>query len=60
MSPPLLVLLSGPNLNLLGEREPAIYGREALDDHVATATAAAEAWFLTLEHHQSNHEGELI
>jgi len=60
VSPPLLVLLSGPNLNLLGEREPAIYGREALDDHVATASAAAEASGLILEHHQSNHEGELI
>lgn len=57
---PLVVLLSGPNLNLLGQREPTIYGPETLADHVATATAEATAQGLVLEHHQSNHEGELI
>ncbi len=36
-----LLLLSGPNLNLLGVREPEIYGTETLDDHVATARSAA-------------------
>jgi 3-dehydroquinate dehydratase-2 len=56
----LVVLLSGPNLNLLGEREPAIYGRETLAVHVARAEAAAARHGLTLEHLQSNHEGELI
>jgi 3-dehydroquinate dehydratase-2 len=56
----LVVLLSGPNLNLLGEREPAIYGTEALADHVARAEATADRHGLTLEHLQSNHEGELI
>jgi 3-dehydroquinate dehydratase-2 len=60
VTPPLLLLLSGPNLNLLGEREPAIYGRQTLDDHVATAAAAAAAAGLALEHHQTNHEGELV
>ena len=40
--PGLVVLLSGPNLNLLGDREPAVYGPETLADHVATATRAAE------------------
>lgn len=57
---PRLLLLSGPNLNLLGEREPEIYGTETLDDHVATAKAAAEAAGLTVEHLQSNHEGDLV
>lgn len=60
MTRPSVLLLSGPNLNLLGTREPEIYGTAALADHVATATATAEANDLTLEHLQSNHEGELI
>ncbi len=55
-----LLLLSGPNLNLLGAREPEIYGTETLADHVATATAAAVEHHLHVEHLQSNHEGELI
>lgn len=57
---PIVLLLSGPNLNLLGEREPEIYGHETLADHVATATAAAESAGLTMEHLQSNHEGVLV
>ena len=56
----IVLLLSGPNLNLLGEREPLIYGPETLDIHVATAARTAEAHGLTLEHLQSNHEGELV
>jgi 3-dehydroquinate dehydratase-2 len=56
----IVLLLSGPNLNLLGEREPAVYGTDRLIDHVRTAEAAAEAHGLTIEHRQSNHEGELI
>jgi 3-dehydroquinate dehydratase-2 len=55
-----ILLLSGPNLNLLGEREPAIYGPETLEDHVATATEAAAARGLSLEHLQTNHEGDLV
>lgn len=55
-----VLLLSGPNLNLLGEREPEIYGPETLDDHVAVATETAERLGLTIEHLQSNHEGELV
>jgi 3-dehydroquinate dehydratase II len=56
----IVLLLSGANLNLLGEREPEVYGRDRLDDHVRTAAAAAEAHGLTIEHRQSNHEGELV
>lgn len=55
-----IVLLSGPNLTLLGEREPEIYGYATLDDHVATARAAAQAHGFGLEHTQSNGEGGLI
>jgi 3-dehydroquinate dehydratase-2 len=56
----LVILLSGPNLNLLGEREPAIYGTETLAAHVARAEAAAIRHGLALEHLQSNHEGALV
>ena len=57
---PLVLLLSGPNLDLLGERQPEIYGRARLEDHAAAAAAEARACGLALEHHQSNHEGELV
>jgi 3-dehydroquinate dehydratase-2 len=56
----LVLLLSGPNLNLLGQREPLVYGTATLDDHVAAATAAAEGMGLAIEHLQSNHEGDLV
>jgi 3-dehydroquinate dehydratase II len=56
----LMLLLSGPNLDLLGEREPDVYGRETLEDHVKNARAAAEALGFELEHFQSNHEGDLV
>lgn len=55
-----ILLLSGPNLNLLGEREPAIYGVETLDDHVERARRAAEVGGFELEHLHSNHEGALV
>ncbi len=55
-----ILLLSGPNLNLLGEREPQVYGTATLDDHVAAATERAAAAGLSLEHLQSNAEGALV
>ncbi len=56
----LVLLLSGPNLNLLGEREPAVYGTATLATHVTTAEAAAARHGLEFEHLQSNHEGDLV
>jgi 3-dehydroquinate dehydratase-2 len=53
-------LLSGPNLDMLGQREPSVYGPETLADHVARAEKAAARHGLELEHTQTNHEGELI
>ncbi len=58
--PPVVLLLSGPNLDLLGDREPEVYGTSTLEDHVDTARKVAEEHGLALEHHQSNHEGQLV
>jgi 3-dehydroquinate dehydratase-2 len=55
-----ILLLSGPNLNLLGEREPEVYGKATLDEHVEVAREAAAAFGYELEHRQSNFEGELV
>jgi 3-dehydroquinate dehydratase-2 len=55
-----VLLLSGPNLDLLGDRQPEVYGTATLQDHVDRATAAASARGLALEHVQSNHEGDLV
>ena len=60
MSGPVVLLLSGPNLDLLGEREPQIYGTDTLADHVERARATAAACGLELEHVQSNSEGDLV
>src|SRR6202035_4535991 len=56
----IVLLLSGPNLNLLGDREPAVYGSATLADHVATAEKAASGHGLQLEHRQSNAESDLV
>jgi 3-dehydroquinate dehydratase-2 len=55
-----ILLLSGPNLNLLGEREPEIYGTTTLADLVDIATKAAAEHGYQLEHALSNHEGDLV
>ena len=57
---PLVLLLHGPNLNLLGSREPEVYGTATLADHVASATAAADDHGLGVEAFQTNHEGEMV
>lgn len=53
-------LLHGPNLNLLGDREPEIYGTATLADHVAAARETATSLGFSLEDQQSNHEGVLV
>lgn len=55
-----ILVLSGPNLNLLGQREPEVYGTATLEDHLATARDAATPFGLVVEHLQSNHEGDLV
>jgi 3-dehydroquinate dehydratase-2 len=55
-----ILLVSGPNLNLLGEREPEIYGRDTLEEIIGDARAVAEAHGHSLDHVQSNHEGEIV
>jgi 3-dehydroquinate dehydratase II len=55
-----ILLVSGPNLNLLGSREPDVYGTDTLEALVGDARTIAEAHGHTLEHVQSNHEGEIV
>ena len=55
-----ILLISGPNLNLLGVREPEIYGSWTLDDLVGMARNTAEKYGFELDHLQANSEGDLV
>ncbi|MGB3410906.1 MAG: type II 3-dehydroquinate dehydratase [Microthrixaceae bacterium] len=55
-----VLLLNGVNLGLLGTREPAIYGTDRLDDHVARATRAAHEAGMEIDHLQSDSESALV
>ena len=55
-----ILLLSGPNLNLLGDRQPEVYGTATLADHVATASERASLAGVVVEHLQSNSESDLV
>lgn len=58
--PKLIYILNGPNLNLLGKREPEIYGEETLEDVATSCEAIGQDVGLSTRLLQSNHEGEII
>ena len=60
MSMATIYILNGPNLNLLGQRQPEIYGHKALDDVAADCRALGADLGLDVVFHQSNHEGAII
>ncbi|CAA7611682.1 3-dehydroquinate dehydratase 2 [Magnetospirillum sp. LM-5] len=60
MAKPLVLIVNGPNLNMLGKRQPEVYGHQTLADIETAAAAHAESLGLDMEFHQSNHEGDLV
>ena len=56
----MILLVNGPNLNLLGEREPGVYGRTSLREIEEMVRHAAAGWKVQILAFQSNHEGEII
>ena len=58
--PPVIYVLNGPNLNLLGLREPEVYGADTLDDIATRLEGKAKTFGLAIDMRQSNHEGHLI
>jgi 3-dehydroquinate dehydratase-2 len=58
--PTRVLVINGPNLNLLGTREPTVYGSATLDDVLELCREEAQRFGLEVEHRQSNHEGVLV
>jgi 3-dehydroquinate dehydratase-2 len=58
--PPLIAVLNGPNLNMLGLRQPEIYGAATLDDVEAMCAETADGLGLAIDFRQTNAEGELV
>jgi 3-dehydroquinate dehydratase-2 len=59
-SPPRILFVDGPNLNVLGKREPSVYGSRSLDDIRKAVSAAARKEGASVAFFQSNHEGEIV
>ncbi len=55
-----ILVLNGPNINMLGIREPGIYGKQSYSDLLQLLDAAAAEYHIELTHYQSNHEGDLV
>jgi len=55
-----ILILNGPNLNLLGTREPEVYGSETLTDVMQACVEIGSEFGCAVEHYQSNHEGQLV
>ena len=55
-----ILVLNGPNINMLGIREPGVYGKNSYADLLALLDETAAAEQLELSHYQSNHEGDLV
>lgn len=55
-----ILVINGPNLNMLGIREPDIYGRKTYDDLLSYIKEEAEKLGVTVEFYQSNHEGDIV
>ena len=55
-----ILVINGPNINMLGIREPAIYGKETFVDLLNLLKDAADSYGVNIEQYQSNHEGDLV
>ena len=55
-----LLVINGPNINMLGIREPNIYGKQTIQDLVALLETTADRLNIEIEHYQSNHEGCIV
>lgn len=55
-----VLVVNGPNLNLLGQREPEVYGSTSLDDHMAMLQTVAQELGVAMQHLQSNSESEIV